>query len=156
MANKVELFCKKCSGTTPHWDNRENKRNPKAPDYKCCACGSGIWPPKQKTWPGQANIYQTTPKPGPALVKDYGFPPTEEEAQAMSDYVAKVPKADPPKKFYTPRSPEERAEMFGTAVIKSKLEGNYYNRDIAPEELNIRIKSDFEEYYTHLYNRIKE
>ncbi len=30
------------------WDNREGKRNPKAPDFKCRdrSCDGVIWPPK--------------------------------------------------------------------------------------------------------------
>jgi hypothetical protein len=33
------------------WDNREGKRNPKAPDFKCkdTACGGVIWPPRGAT-----------------------------------------------------------------------------------------------------------
>lgn len=39
--------CPKCQG--PCWDNREGKRNPKAPDYKCKnkACDGAIWLPKE-------------------------------------------------------------------------------------------------------------
>ena len=35
--------CPKCNG--PMWDNREGKKNPKAPDYKCKnkACDGAIW-----------------------------------------------------------------------------------------------------------------
>src|SRR5438874_3503560 len=38
--------CPKCEG--PMWDNREGKRNPKAPDFKCKdpGCGGVIWPPR--------------------------------------------------------------------------------------------------------------
>src|SRR5829696_3152726 len=38
--------CPKCEG--PMWDNREGKRNPKAPDYKCKdrECDGVIWPPR--------------------------------------------------------------------------------------------------------------
>ena len=38
--------CPKCSG--PMWDNREGKRNPKAPDFKCRdrSCDGVIWPPR--------------------------------------------------------------------------------------------------------------
>ena len=38
--------CPKCQGAM--WDNREGKRNPKAPDFKCKdpACGGVIWPPR--------------------------------------------------------------------------------------------------------------
>jgi hypothetical protein len=39
----VVVTCRKCGG--PVWDNRADKRNPKAPDFKCRdkACGAGIW-----------------------------------------------------------------------------------------------------------------
>lgn len=39
--------CPVCGG--PMWDNRENKKNPKAPDFKCKdpECDGVIWPPKQ-------------------------------------------------------------------------------------------------------------
>lgn len=39
-------LCPRCQG--PMWDNRENKRNPKAPDFKCKdrGCDGVIWPPR--------------------------------------------------------------------------------------------------------------
>jgi hypothetical protein len=38
--------CPKCGGSM--WDNREGKRNPKAPDFKCKdrGCDGVIWPPR--------------------------------------------------------------------------------------------------------------
>ena len=41
--------CPKCQG--PMWDNREGKRNPKAPDFKCKnkECDGVIWPPRSAT-----------------------------------------------------------------------------------------------------------
>lgn len=41
--------CPECKGAM--WDNRENKRNPKAPDFKCKnkECDGAIWPPKMAT-----------------------------------------------------------------------------------------------------------
>lgn len=43
------VSCPKCGGRM--WDNRLNKRNPKAPDYACRdrACGGVIWPSKKPT-----------------------------------------------------------------------------------------------------------
>lgn len=40
------MQCPDCSGAM--WDNRANKRNPKAPDYKCRdrSCDGVIWPPR--------------------------------------------------------------------------------------------------------------
>ena len=43
MAQTVVKFCNKCNEDVAHWDNRQSKRNPKAPDYKCTVCGAGIW-----------------------------------------------------------------------------------------------------------------
>lgn len=42
------MDCPICSG--PMWDNRENKRNPKQPDFKCKdkTCDGVIWPDKKK------------------------------------------------------------------------------------------------------------
>jgi len=39
--------CPKCGGAM--WDNRESKRNPRAPDFKCRdkACDGVIWPPRE-------------------------------------------------------------------------------------------------------------
>jgi hypothetical protein len=38
--------CPRCQG--PMWDNREGKRNPKAPDFKCKdrGCDGVVWPPR--------------------------------------------------------------------------------------------------------------
>ena len=43
--------CPVCNGRM--WDNREGKKNPKAPDFKCRdkSCDGVIWPPKQGTMP---------------------------------------------------------------------------------------------------------
>jgi hypothetical protein len=44
-----EIVCPVCGG--PVWDNRESKRNPKAPDYKCRDknCDGVIWPERSAT-----------------------------------------------------------------------------------------------------------
>src|SRR6516164_8675999 len=41
------MKCPVCGGEM--WDNREGKRNPKAPDFKCKDkdCDGVIWPPKK-------------------------------------------------------------------------------------------------------------
>jgi len=41
------VSCPKCGGRM--WDNRQTKRNPKAPDYKCQnrSCDGVLWPPKK-------------------------------------------------------------------------------------------------------------
>jgi hypothetical protein len=45
-ATATSPACPKCGG--PMWDNREGKKNPKAPDYKCKdkGCDGAIWPAK--------------------------------------------------------------------------------------------------------------
>lgn len=37
------MLCEKCNSDM--WDNRENKKNPKGPDFKCknVACGNAVW-----------------------------------------------------------------------------------------------------------------
>ena len=42
------MNCPQCGG--PMWDNRNDKRNPKSPDYKCKnkSCGHAIWEQKQQ------------------------------------------------------------------------------------------------------------
>jgi hypothetical protein len=46
--------CPKCGGEM--WDNRENKRNPRAPDFKCknAGCDGVIWPPRDASAPPPA------------------------------------------------------------------------------------------------------
>jgi hypothetical protein len=64
--------CPKCGG--PMWDNREGKKNPKAPDYKCKnkACDGAIWqgaapaPAAQpEPAPSQTTIASQSPPAGP-------------------------------------------------------------------------------------------
>ena len=44
--------CPKCGGEM--WDNREGKRNPRAPDFKCKdrGCDGVIWPPRESAGAG--------------------------------------------------------------------------------------------------------
>lgn len=44
--NPAAAQCPKCGNVC--WDNRQTKKNPKAPDYKCkdATCDGAIWPPK--------------------------------------------------------------------------------------------------------------
>jgi len=54
--------CPKCGGEM--WDNRENKRNPRAPDFKCknAGCDGVIWPPRDaNAGPPQAAAPAGTP-----------------------------------------------------------------------------------------------
>ncbi|WP_148306425.1 hypothetical protein [Gemmatirosa kalamazoonensis] len=54
--------CPKCGGAM--WDNRESKRNPRAPDFKCRdkACDGVIWPPRDAV-PAPAAATDTTYEP---------------------------------------------------------------------------------------------
>ena len=71
--------CPKCEG--PMWDNREGKRNPKAPDFKCKDknCDGVIWPPqepkggREASTRGQAGPYQETGAP-PSPTAGYAGP----------------------------------------------------------------------------------
>ena len=60
--------CPECGG--PMWDNRESKRNPKAPDYVCKrkqqGCEGVVWPPK----PGEARA-RTSPRDGEKRQDEY-------------------------------------------------------------------------------------
>lgn len=48
--------CAKCNGEG-FWDNRLDKKNPKAPDFKCKnkGCGEGIWLAKNAVWADTVN-----------------------------------------------------------------------------------------------------
>ena len=58
------MNCPKCNAEM--WDNRNKKKNPKAPDYKCkdTNCDGVIWPPKQQQ--AQSSPQQYAPQPLPA------------------------------------------------------------------------------------------
>ena len=45
------------------WDNRESKRNPRAPDFKCKdrSCDGVIWPPRDASTPVAASVPKGTP-----------------------------------------------------------------------------------------------
>jgi hypothetical protein len=55
--------CPVCHG--PLWDNRETKRNPKAPDYKCKDknCDGAIWPPKNGAAPARPTAPSNAKQP---------------------------------------------------------------------------------------------
>lgn len=61
-----EVACPKCGGRT--WDNREGKKNPKAPDFKCRdrSCDGVIWPPKNTTWAGKPSAQTIAANPQPS------------------------------------------------------------------------------------------
>jgi hypothetical protein len=60
--------CPKCQGEM--WDNRESKRNPKAPDFKCKdkSCDGVIWPPRDASAPRTAAAPAGTPDDPPCPV----------------------------------------------------------------------------------------
>lgn len=68
--------CPVCGGAM--WDNRENKKNPKAPDFKCKdkSCEGVIWPPKRG--PGKP---AAAPRPVPTVANG-GF---NEKPEALDD-----------------------------------------------------------------------
>lgn len=59
-ATQTEVTCPKCGGRM--WDNRLDKKNPKAPDFKCRdrSCDGVVWPPK-----GARNGTRQAPPPPP-------------------------------------------------------------------------------------------
>lgn len=71
------MECPKCSG--PMWDNRETKKNPRQPDYKCKnqSCGGAIWPAK-------GGAKEATPKREPLTVEQ-----VDEKRKAMAALHAK-------------------------------------------------------------------
>ena len=58
--------CPKCGGAM--WDNREGKRNPKAPDFKCKdrSCDGVIWPPRGSVSAADAGAAQPPGQRAPA------------------------------------------------------------------------------------------
>ena len=65
--------CPKCGGAM--WDNRESKRNPRAPDFKCRdkACDGVIWPPRDAVPAAAApadTTYEARQWPAPAGTPD--------------------------------------------------------------------------------------
>lgn len=51
--------CPKCGAEV--WDNRNNKKSPKGPDFKCKACSEGFWLPKQSA--PRPSFAKPTPAP---------------------------------------------------------------------------------------------
>lgn len=64
-SNMSDLSCPKCGGAV--WDNRETKRSPKAPDYKCQNrnCDGVIWPPRDQARGGNKSSAQPRPQQYP-------------------------------------------------------------------------------------------
>lgn len=56
------VSCSKCGGRM--WDNRLTKRNPKAPNYKCCDrnCDGVVWPARSDEGHSEAAEVATNPE----------------------------------------------------------------------------------------------
>src|SRR5436190_2679659 len=84
--------CPKCGGAM--WDNREGKRNPKAPDYKCKdrSCDGVIWPPRAGTSAaGAGGTQPTAPRaPAGAAARTASSAPSAREADAARPVTAGV------------------------------------------------------------------
>jgi hypothetical protein len=79
------------------WDNREGKRNPKAPDFKCKdrSCDGVIWPPRETasaTGSGAPQPAQRAPAGAPARAS--GAVPPADAASAARPAVAGGPRVD--------------------------------------------------------------
>ncbi len=81
-------FCPKCEGRM--WDNRGDKRNPRAPDFKCRdrRCDGALWP-------GQHNAAR--PIIDPPNRRDNGGDSTADSRSFRSDERARTPTASPKK-----------------------------------------------------------
>lgn len=78
--------CPKCGGAM--WDNREGKRNPKAPDFKCKdrSCDGVIWPPRGSTSAAGSGAPQTSAQRAPtgAATPPAGAAPAPATARGAS------------------------------------------------------------------------
>lgn len=67
MNEQEEVVCPKCGGRM--WDNRDSKRNPKSPDFKCRqrACDGVIWPSRfpQESAPPSRQVVPQRPAAQP-------------------------------------------------------------------------------------------
>ena len=80
------VVCPKCDGQM--WDNRKDKKNPKAPDFKCRdrSCDGVIWPAKGKPANGKPPVQYPSSKPQsemPALLRD-------QEAEDAAELQSKI------------------------------------------------------------------
>lgn len=84
------MNCELCGGAM--WDNTQNKKNPKGPDFKCKdkACGHAVWLPKPK---------KVENRPVSAPNKAIPAPITEAKKEMLISYakdivVAEIAKGD--------------------------------------------------------------
>ena len=61
MVKEGDMLCEKCNSDM--WDNRENKKNPKGPDFKCknVACGHAVWLDKKALKKSDPAVTSTPP-----------------------------------------------------------------------------------------------
>ena len=94
-ATATEKACPKCGGRM--WDNRADKKNPKAPDFKCRnkprfqggpGCEGVIWPPRDgERRAGAAPAASPAPaaRPRAAVARPSAPPPPSEPTREFSD-----------------------------------------------------------------------
>lgn len=138
-ATATEVACPRCGGKT--WDNRETKKNPKAPDYKCRdkSCDGVIWPPKGNKAPyasGGPLPYETE-----AEAAEYGPPVSTVKLPPVT--VAKVKAIDAPDPTAKLRGLFELHDAcLAHAIVQSKL---LTAEDIGdtPEAISARVATLF-------------
>jgi hypothetical protein len=89
--------CPKCGGAM--WDNREGKRNPKAPDFKCKdrSCDGVIWPPRGSTAAGSGapqQSVQRTPAAATTAPADAATSPAKTRAASAARSAGAGPQVD--------------------------------------------------------------
>lgn len=118
------VSCPKCGGRM--WDNRQTKRNPKAPDYKCRDrnCDGVVWPEKHAeqtdALEGQGHAHGAAPTQGgvsttrtiPATPVAEKKLPGETDADLAAD--ARAPRQVPGRTKPQPRStpPSQQSQQF--------------------------------------------
>ena len=147
MPKTTEVQCPICKGAM--WDNRADKKNPRAPDFKCADknCEGVIWPPK----PGQRSPVSLPPAnqkqelssgphiPGldaPIAQSETGAPPADVESGSVVSRLDKlfalfavcldhVVSVEAPKlaKSDIGTSPESAAAMCATLFIQACNKG---------------------------------
>ena len=118
--------CPKCQG--PMWDNREGKRNPKAPDFKCKdrECEGVIWPPRGAATPAPPATpaaSRNAEAPAPVLPVPEGMPACPICGGAMWD--DRVSKRNPKAPDFKCRNkPKERGGAGCEGVVWPARDGS--------------------------------
>ena len=78
------------------WDNREGKRNPKAPDFKCKdrSCDGVVWPPRATAAGGSGIASPAAQPPAAPAARAAGGTRPAEAAGATRDGAAAGPRVD--------------------------------------------------------------